>query len=94
MLRERARHQARKNKYGITREQYESMVTAQAGRCGSCGDEAALVVDHDHSCCGGDRTCGQCIRGLVCADCNKVFGFARDSVERLEKAAAYLRACR
>lgn len=43
------------------------------------GSEKFWVVDHDHSCCaprttsGGNgmvRTCGQCIRGIICVPCN------------------------
>lgn len=87
----RTRHSQRKTKYGITQQQYEERVAAQDGRCAICSVEAPLCVDHDHSCCGGGKTCGKCIRELLCADCNKMLGFAHDSVERLEAAVAYLR---
>lgn len=41
--------------------------------CELCGDkpERTLHVDHDHNCCSGQRTCGKCVRGIICNRCNK-----------------------
>lgn len=62
--------------------------------CSACGVELTAEsrrLDHDHSCCPGRRSCGKCFRGVLCAGCNLALGHAGDSVERLEKLAAYLR---
>ncbi|MEU0663871.1 endonuclease VII domain-containing protein [Streptomyces lavendulocolor] len=68
---------------------------ARGGTCAICGrpdgEGRALSVDHDHGCCPeGDRTCGKCVRGLVCGACNHGLGKFRDSPELLRAAAAYL----
>jgi hypothetical protein len=58
--------------YGITAEQYEALFAAQDGRCWICRRKSnkRLSVDHDHSCCAGPTSCGQCVRGLLCAPDN------------------------
>lgn len=68
--------------YSITLEQYEEILAAQGGVCAiegceqSVGDTAgrALQVDHDHNCCPG-RSCGKCIRGLLCKRHNRIVGY-------------------
>lgn len=57
------------------------MVDAQDGLCAVCGQPETtvhyrtgkvqrLAVDHDHYCCPGKKSCGRCIRGLLCERCN------------------------
>jgi hypothetical protein len=83
--------------YGITLDDYREMVEAQGGGCAICGATAEasgrhLCVDHDHRCCPGrKRSCGQCIRGLLCSNCNRAIGWLGDDPDLAEKAAAYLR---
>lgn len=82
--------------YGITLEQYSSMYVAQGGRCALCREPSGqpLHVDHDHSCCPGTgsqtRCCGECVRWLLCGNCNIGLGYFKDSLELLERASAYL----
>lgn len=76
------------HKYNLTGEQYESLV--QKG-CYICGSFEQLHVDHDHVCCSGDRSCGACVRGILCGNHNRGTGLFRDNPEHLEAAAAYLR---
>lgn len=57
-------------KYLITLDEFIKM---SENGCEICGDkpERSLHVDHDHKCCRGDKTCGDCVRGILCNKCNK-----------------------
>ena len=84
-----------KRKFGITVEQYETMYSLQLGRCGICAVPLAeegidTNVDHDHSCCPGAKSCGQCVRGLLCNRCNLALGQFDDDVVVLQRAINYL----
>jgi hypothetical protein len=57
--------------------------------CGAVGDR--LAVDHDHRCCPSFRkVCGECVRGLLCDNCNKALGIVGDNIEHLRRLIAYL----
>ena len=64
--------------------------------CAVCGFDFTgkhgkrIVLDHDHSCCPGGKVCENCARGAICHECNAMLGFARDSIENLEKGIKYL----
>ena len=49
-----------------------------------------LHVDHDHACCPGKKSCGECVRGLLCGRCNRALGLMDDDLERLRRAVTYL----
>lgn len=80
--------------FGVTVERYEEMLVAQDGKCAICGGgpgRRRFDIDHDHSCCPGDKSCGRCVRGLLCAKCNVGLGSFRDSAAIVDSAATYLR---
>lgn len=84
-----------RDKYGISRDDYKRMWRQQGGKCACCdepqtGRYRRLAVDHDHACCPGEQSCGQCVRGLLCSGCNNMLGCARDSAKRLRAGAEYL----
>lgn len=84
----RAHAQAIERKYGYTIEQYDALYKAQGGVCYICGKATGkkrrLAVDHDHK-------TGK-VRGLLCKVCNRfIIGYARDSIEMLERAVNYLK---
>lgn len=83
--------------YKLSQEQYDNLVKDQDNKCKACGKFIEtetgnnLQVDHDHSCCSGPRSCGNCVRGLLCGNCNKILGLARDSIDTLSALINYLK---
>jgi len=77
-----------KKLYGITLEQYDTMLAFQGGCCGICRRPAAsmttrLNIDHDHK--------TRQVRGLLCSWCNhKRLPAVHDSVEYAANLTAYL----
>jgi hypothetical protein len=51
---------------------------------------AALVVDHDHACCPREQSCGACVRGFLCGQCNTAIGLLRESPAQMMSAARYV----
>lgn len=81
--------------YKLTPDDYDALLAKQGGVCAICGvvpilDER-LRVDHDHACCPArSRSCGKCVRGLLCSLCNLMIGYANDDTRRLHRAIEYL----
>lgn len=76
-----------KYRYGITKEQFDDMLSAQNNACAICGTSeprgrGAFHVDHCHE--------TQNIRGLLCNLCNTGLGRFKDNPAALRKAALYL----
>ena len=78
-------------KYGTTVEWYRDKLIAQCGVCALCkhlshhhGTLQRLQIDHSHDCCDlRTKSCGKCLRGLLCADCNILLSY----LEKLLKQA-------
>lgn len=94
MERTRERRRARyiERVYGVAAQEYEAMLAAQRGLCAICKHEpkGEWHVDHDHACCSGATSCGACVRGLLCVDCNHGLGRFRDDPAVLSAAVRYL----
>lgn len=85
--------------YKMTPEQWQALLNRQNDVCAICGNKETittkgkllrLAIDHDHNCCSGDKTCGKCIRGLICSSCNNGIGRFKDNPALLRAAAEYI----
>jgi hypothetical protein len=78
--------------YGLTEDSFVRLLEGQGNACAMCckpfEDGNTICVDHDHNCCAAEkRSCGECVRGLLCLRCNTGLGY----VERLaDLARSYL----
>jgi len=81
---EKARESDLKRIYGLTLEEYNSMMLKQGGKCCICGgkEKKALHVDHDH-------ITGK-VRGLLCRRCNVVLGFVEENLNILDLLKEYI----
>jgi hypothetical protein len=71
--------------YKLTPFLYLALLEDQGYACQDCkkpfSNKRKPEVDHFHGCCPGKRSCGQCVRGLLCHKCN----VRRAIRERLDK---------
>ena len=79
------RDQYLRRAYGLTLEEFDFLIAAQAGECAICAkvDGERLHVDHDHA-------TGR-VRGLLCGNCNRAMGLFHEDARRFEAAGSYLR---
>jgi len=91
---ERRRAARLKHRYGVTPEWYDAKMLEQYGCCAICGaipdGKLRFSVDHDHKCCPGRKSCGKCLRGILCQPCNAVLGFVDSHPDWMEKAQAFI----
>lgn len=80
--------------HGLTEDKYEKIMAKQQNGCAICKEkfetQKRTHIDHDHSCCPETYSCGDCIRGILCAGCNMMLGMARDNKKILQYAIIYL----
>jgi len=75
-----------RQRYSLSKADYEKLVKAQNGICAICGKEPnghRLFIDHDHK-------TGN-MRGLLCRNCNFALELFEDDSKRLLSAINYLR---
>ncbi len=88
-------------KMGAKEEWYEKQLALQQGVCAICGRPETgldnwkkvirrLSMDHDHACCPGDRSCGKCLRGLLCSKCNPALAVVEEVPGWNNRALRYL----
>jgi hypothetical protein len=82
------------NLHGLDGTQVEALLELADNKCQACSEPFSLsnpfCIDHDHECCPGVRSCGKCVRGLLCRRCNAGVGMFLNDVHRLLGAVAYL----
>lgn len=80
--------------HGITKEQFFELWEEQNGLCPIGGEilniDDKICIDHDHSCCLGPKTCGKCVRGLLCDKCNRGLAHFEDNPSFFRNAITYL----
>ena len=85
-------------RHGLNKESYTRILLSQENSCAICktntpdliGRWTYFVVDHDHTCCPGRYSCGNCIRGLICDRCNLVLGKVKDDILLLQSMINYI----
>lgn len=80
-----------KRKFGISLAERDVLIIKQRNLCAICGKPeirqykgriSALAVDHNHQ-------TGK-VRELLCFNCNRLIGFAKDSIQILQTTIQYL----
>jgi hypothetical protein len=76
------------SRYKMTKDDYAGLLASQGGVCPICQTRTPEVIDHDHRCCQDRYTCGTCVRGILCRQCNAAMGVLTD--EGIHRAANYI----
>lgn len=91
---ERRKKEWLKSLYKMSPEDYDNLLASQNGVCAIClqlcKTDRGLSIDHDHSCCPGNKSCGKCIRGLLCSNCNRAIGMLQEDITIITRAIEYL----
>jgi hypothetical protein len=77
-------------RHGLSEEKYLNIFNLYDGKCHACQDRAAINIDHDHLCCPGPYSCGKCVRGVLCNQCNTALGLMNDDVKKINNLIKYI----
>lgn len=83
-----------KTRFGVTSEKYYEMLESQGGACAGCKRKPngkKLAIDHDRKCCPENKSCGACVRGLLCSNCNTALGLLREEEETINNLLEYIK---
>ena len=77
-----------RSRFGITLDEYETLLQDQNQRCAICNDvltdgKGGACVDHCH-------TSGR-VRAILCSPCNKGIGYIKEDLDRVAAIMRYLR---
>ncbi|WP_373458705.1 endonuclease domain-containing protein [Pseudarthrobacter sulfonivorans] len=76
--------------HGTTVKELLALQGSDSPECGSCRRSGVrLMIDHDHACCPSVKSCGQCVRGYLCHECNTSEGLLK-TPERALSLAGYM----
>lgn len=77
--------------YGLSIDEIQNLESLGCSICGTFEPgRKGWCIDHDHSCCPGTKTCGSCVRGVLCVTCNFALGAFKDDPKLLNRAIEYL----
>lgn len=77
-------------RHNLSKEDYDVLLNKYNGKCWICKFNNARHIDHDHLCCSGSWSCGKCVRGLLCSNCNTGIGLFKDNQILLLESIKYL----
>lgn len=87
------RHVASWKRHHLTEEQYSLLFNKFDGKCHVCKEKEATAIDHDHSCCPKNRSCGKCVRGILCRGCNTALGSLKENHNTIKNLLEYIDPC-
>lgn len=86
---EGTREKAWQRRYGITRQDYETLLELQGDSCAICKTMDVGRKGHTHFHVDHDHETGK-VRGLLCDLCNRGLGYFKDDAYLMMKGAKYL----
>ena len=90
-IRNSSKPEANWKRHHISEKNYQELYAKYEGKCHSCKKNNATSIDHDHSCCSGTRSCGKCVRGILCHNCNTSLGLMHDNYNMIILLAEYIK---
>jgi hypothetical protein len=83
-----------RTRFNLSVEEFEELLDKYSRtHCHLCNREYGVrgpIIDHDHACCPGRRSCGKCVRGIICNRCNVSLGAIEDNKDTLNNMINYL----